>query len=75
MGDHVERFNPNGRYRQIPLSCWAIIDFCHNSLRPDPKTLEPNVWCVLYENDYSKMTIVCKDEKDMVVELRGDFFS
>ena len=41
MGDHVERFNPNGRYKQIPLSYWAIIDFCHYSLRPDPKTLEP----------------------------------
>jgi len=52
-------FNLNGRYRRIPFLYWAIIGFRHNSLRPDHKNLEPNVWCALYKNDYyySKMTI------------------
>ncbi|CAG8753394.1 7276_t:CDS:1 [Ambispora leptoticha] len=72
MGDHVSRFMPTGRYKQIPLSEWAIIDFRHNSLRPDFKTLNPNIWYALYADDYSTMTIIRYGKEEMLLTLRGD---
>ena len=72
MGDHVTRFKTDGRYRQIPLSNWAIIDFRHNSLRSKLGPLEPNVWYALYADDYSTMTIIRHNKEETLLTLSGD---
>ena len=55
MAEHANQFYENGKYKDIPLKEWVILDF-----RNDSKTvneLKQNFWYILYSDDYSYVTI------------------
>ena len=53
--EHAKRFYKNGKYENIPLKEWAILDFRHHS--KTVKQLKPKFWYILYSDDYSHVTI------------------
>ena len=65
LEEYIERFNEiNGKYRNIPMKFWVILDFNDGKKTKDKIvkcSLYPNVWKVLYFED--KLTIVKNDDQ------------
>lgn len=52
LEDHVDRFEPKGRYFGLQLSQWAVIDF-RNRRRQSALINKPHVWHVIYDDDFT----------------------
>ncbi|RHZ47779.1 hypothetical protein Glove_567g20 [Diversispora epigaea] len=70
LREHAKRFEKGGKYANIPLKDWVIIDFRHHS--KDVRELKPNFWYVLYEDDFKQVTIKRNGHDDKVLVLYGD---
>lgn len=55
LAEHANQFYENGKYKDIPLKEWIILDFWHNSKTVNE--LKQNFWYILYSDDYSSVTI------------------
>jgi len=69
---HAERFKPDGKYSDIPMNEWAIIDFRHHTKHV--RNLEPYFWHVFYSDDYTQVTIRRCNHEARVFSLVGDNF-
>ncbi|CAG8592147.1 4995_t:CDS:2, partial [Acaulospora colombiana] len=67
---HAERFEQGGKYADIPLKDWAIIDFRHHTKQV--RELKQNFWYVLYDDNYKCVIIKRRDQDDKVLALHGD---
>ncbi|CAG8505027.1 10504_t:CDS:2 [Acaulospora colombiana] len=70
LKEHAERFEQDGKYADIPLKNWAIIDFRHHTKQV--RELKQNFWYVLYEDNYKRVTIKRRDQNDKILDLYGD---
>ncbi|KAL6044349.1 Penicillin acylase family protein [Balamuthia mandrillaris] len=64
---HKARFGPNGIYKDIPISRYALLDFRSTQ----PKVLEEHFWYILVEPDFSGATIKHAQKADVKVKFFG----
>lgn len=70
LNEHAKRFEDGGRYTDIPLNQWAILDFRRNTKKV--KAPKQNFWYILYSDNYRDITIKRKDCDDINLILQGD---
>ncbi|CAG8518293.1 3254_t:CDS:2 [Funneliformis caledonium] len=68
LAEHANRFYENGKYKNIPLKEWIILDFRHNSKTINE--LKQNFWYILYSDDYSSVTIKRYGYEDKICYLQ-----
>jgi len=67
--NHVNRFLPNGKYSELPLNHYAVIDFRENF----PKiTIPDNTWIVCYAKDFSYFEVYRKGKTKEHLQLVGN---
>jgi hypothetical protein len=59
---HINKFKQGGLYENMikQINVWIILDFRRNF----PIEIEDNVLYIVYSNDFSKYTIIVKDNKN-----------
>ena len=71
--NHIAHLASGGRYINIPMNHWAIIDFRHHSA--EPEELKSDVWYAMYADDYKTITVQRQGHEDKVIRLCGDWDS
>ncbi|CAJ0761878.1 8737_t:CDS:10 [Entrophospora sp. SA101] len=68
LKEHAKQFEEGGKYADIPLKQWAVLDFQHYSKKV--KKLVPNFWYVFYSDDYKSVAIKRDKLDDITLYLQ-----
>ncbi len=62
LDEHVRRFSKHdGRYRNIPMREYAVLNFTNKAPTQATLNLDPDVWYLVYNDRYTNITIYRKD--------------
>ncbi len=72
MTEHARRFEANGTYSPLlpSTNAWCLIDF--RTEKREVRANLPNMWHVLYADDFSEVIIMQPNHEKLRIRLLGD---